>query len=85
MEVKLLNDSVIGSFDPKSNTWIYKANPVYTLKVPFKKDGTLKQHLKDLPRFNCIIEAEKDFMNNYDKELKNSILEMSHVLNSFGH
>lgn len=82
MDFKFLNDSILATQDEKGK-WIYKANPEYAL-VPFKKDGTLRQSYKDMPRFDAIIEAESKFMREYDKELKDSVLEMSQVLSTFG-
>lgn len=81
MDFKLLNNSIIGSQD-ENGSWIYKANPEY--KVPFKKDGTLKQKYKDMPRFNVIIEAEEELNKNYISSLKESVKEMAMILNSFG-
>lgn len=82
MNFKLLNDSMLASQNEKGE-WVYKANPEYS--VPFKKNKALKQHYKDMPRFNVIIEAEDKFMKDYNILVSESIKEMAQVLNSFGH
>lgn len=81
MDFTLLNNSTIASQDERG-VWFYKANPDYK---PFKKDNTLRQHYKDMPRFKCIIEAEASLMQNYDNSLKESVKEMSSILHSLGH
>lgn len=39
------------------------------METPFKKDGTLKQKYKDMPRFNTILEYEDLFKKEFDKSL----------------
>lgn len=82
--ISLLNDSMIASFDKEKGQWVYKTNEDMRLRAPFKKDGSLKQPYKDMPRFQVIIDYENRFVKDYNKELAQSVKEMSGILNSFG-
>lgn len=84
MELKLLNNSMIASKD-ENGQWIYKADQDMMLRVPFKKDQTLRKHYADMPRFKAIIETEAKLMKDYNNSLLESVKEMAHILHSFGH
>jgi hypothetical protein len=80
--VKLEGINVCGcsvEVDPKGN-FIYKSD-----NNPFNLNGLLKTKYAELPRYKAIIEAEKEFLSDYNRMLKQSVIECAQVLSSFGH
>lgn len=74
----------IGEYDFVSNKdgswdWVLKAKRV----TPLKKDGSLKAQYKDLPRYDVIYEWEDEVKQNYNKELKENLKEITKKLRDF--
>lgn len=71
-------DTIISELQ-KDGTYIHKANPHPN---PRKKNGNLKAHYHDMPRFNIVNEIEDEAKTGYDQVITHSVRQIAnHLIN----